>query len=129
MSRRPNRGGGRGNRPPPQRGHHHGQSSGQGNLSRKGASAIDIDEDLAMLLEEGSLEEESDDDEWVMDDEVVEEPGSKDPAKPPERRKVEMQILHMSDQSQQMVIQMLKELHGSQYKMRDPSAYKDAGQR
>ena len=84
MSRRPNRGGGRGYRPPPQRGHHHGQSSGQGNLSRKGASAIDIDEDLAILLEEDSLEEESDDDEWVMDDEVVEEPGSKDPAKPPD---------------------------------------------
>ena len=40
-----------------------------------------------------------------------------------------MSILHMSDQSQEMVIQMLKELHGSQYKMRDASAYVDAGQR
>ena len=49
--------------------------------------------------------------------------------KPRERRKVEMSILHMSDQSQEMVIQMLKELHGSQYKMRDASAYVDAGQR
>ena len=52
-----------------------------------------------------------------------------DSNKPRERRKVEMSILHMSDQSQEMVIQMLKELHGSQYKMRDASAYVDAGQR
>ena len=64
----------------------------------------------------------------LVEDDLTEE-DLKDPAKPPERRKVEMQILHMSDQSQQLVIQMLKELHGSQYKMRDASAYVDAGQR
>ena len=97
-------------------------------VGRKGSNAYDLPEDLEILEDESFDESEDEDDEWIVEDDLAEEE-LKDPAKPPERRKVEMQILHMSDQSQQLVIQMLKELHGSQYKMRDASAYVDAGQR
>ncbi len=74
-------------------------------------------------------------DEYESDDDPDYEPSEEDlkksakEGKPFERRKVEMQVLHMSEKSQTMVKQMLKEIHGSQYKMRDASTYCDAGQR
>jgi hypothetical protein len=133
---RPNRGGGRGRgqprptprgREPPKQ-----QPANPASLARK-SGAKDYDEDdLDIDDEDYYEEEESEDDEWYLDEEddtdVVVKP-KKDVAKPQERRKVEMQILHMSEQSQQMVLQMLKELHGSQYKMKDATSYRDAGQR
>ena len=117
------------NRRKPQRQQNHQQSSGGGGqIARKGSNQIDADD---LDFEEYSDEDYSED-EWEIDDEEVEglhRDLKHDPQKPAERRKVEMQILHMSDQSQQMVIQMLKEIHGSQYKMKDASNYTDAGHR
>ena len=49
--------------------------------------------------------------------------------KPPERMKVEMQILHMSEDSQNRMVQALAELHGGQYKMKNAKSYKDTGRR
>lgn len=121
--RRPNRGGGRGG------GGAQPRSKG---VARKGADFDD--EDYQDLLNGDSLDEEdSEDDEWILDDDEDEDQakavGGDKPAPTSERRKVEMQILHMSDQSQQSVIQMLKEIYGSGYILRDASNYKDAGQR
>ena len=116
------------NRKPQRQQNHQNHGGGGGQMARKGSNQID-DDDLD--FEEYSDEDYSED-EWEIDDEEVEglqRDLKHDPQKPAERRKVEMQILHMSDQSQQMVIQMLKEIHGSQYKMKDASNYTDAGQR
>ena len=158
MKRRtkPNRNGGRAHGGG---GNHHGGQNQSQMGSRKGGNSAFGHEDLEILEDEPIESEDESDDEWVMDDEDEEQAtvsqilpkksvnqfhvkifvffffqgtiGRKefDSNKPRERRKVEMSILHMSDQSQEMVIQMLKELHGSQYKMRDASAYVDAGQR
>ena len=38
-----------------------------------------------------------------------------------------MQVLHMSNESQMMVQEMLKELHGDHYKIRDSKTYRDSG--
>ena len=51
----------------------------------------------------------------------------KETVKPSERLKVEMQVLHMSDESQTMVQSMLKELHGDHYRVRDARTYRDSG--
>ena len=114
----------------PQKNPNGNQGSG-GQVARKGSNQIDLD-DLDYEEEFSDDESYSEDDEWEIDDTEVEglHRDLKLPNdKPPERRKVEMQILHMSDQSQQMIIQMLKEIHGSQYKMKDASTYTDAGQK
>ena len=65
------------------------------------------------MLESDESFEESSDDEWTIEDDgdddyPIAKAAGRDPTKPPERRKVEIQILHMSDQSQQMV-------HNSKY--------------
>ena len=39
----------------------------------------------------------------------------------------EMQVLHMSNESQMMVQEMLKELHGDHYKIRESKTYRDSG--
>ena len=77
-------------------------------VARKGSNQIDL-EDLDYEEEFSEDEDYSEDDEWEISDTEVEglQRDLKLPDKPPERRKVEMQILHMSDQSQQMIIQML----------------------
>ena len=104
---RPNRGGGRGNRPkrgPP--------GEPNSNVARKGTDKDFDPDDLAALLDDESFSDDSSDDEWTMDnydeEDVVPQYKSNEPMKPPERRKVEMAILHMSDQSQESVINMLK---------------------
>ena len=43
--------------------------------------------------------------------------------------KVEMQILHMSEDSQTRVVKALAELHGGQYQMKNAKSYKDTGHR
>ena len=124
----------RGNRPNRNKKHPQNQPQKNGSsgaqVARKGSNQIDL-EDLDYEEEFSEDEDYSEDDEWEISDTEVEglQRDLKLPDKPPERRKVEMQILHMSDQSQQMIIQMLKEIHGSQYKMKDASTYTDAGQK
>ena len=130
---KPNRGGGRGRGNP-----RNTQPPSQPNpaaIPRK-AGGRDFDpDDLAFLLGDESFLDDESDDEWVMEDYEDEDyvpkvnKSVKDLQKPPEKRKVEIQILHMSDQSQQNVIQMLKEIHGSQYKMKGAESYVDVGQR
>jgi len=46
-----------------------------------------------------------------------------------ERRKVEMQVLHMSQESQNRAESALNELRGGKYKVKDVKSYKDQGQR
>ena len=38
-----------------------------------------------------------------------------------------MQLLHMSNESQLMVQDMLKELHGDHYRIRESKSYRDSG--
>ena len=107
------------------------RGQGGGQIARKASNNLDSD-DLIDYEEEFTEESSEEDDEWEIDDDEVEglqRDLKSDPQKPAERRKVEMQILHMSDQSQQMITQMLKEIHGSQYKMKDASTYTDCKQR
>ena len=53
--------------------------------------------------------------------------GAKGAEAPKEKRKVEMQVLHMSDDSQAKIEKALFDLYGGQHKMRDAKSYKDSG--
>ena len=135
MKRRtPNRGGGRANRsrgrgrgqappPPPQQ-----QQQPRVQVGRKAGNVDFDDDDLVDYEQDEDFFDDDDSDDPDYDPNPETGKAVKE-AKPFERRKVEMQVLHMSEKSQNMVKQMLKEIHGSQYKMRDASTYCDAGQR
>lgn len=61
-----------------------------------------------------------------MEEVVVHVPG-KGEVRKMERRKVEMQVLHMSEESQTRVELALRELYGGQYQMRKAASYRDTG--
>lgn len=81
-------------------------------------------DDLEDEPEEDNDDNGSSEDEFHLDPAAAGPAADKDGAvKQREKLKVEMQVIHMSEESQLRVEKMLKELHGDHFRFKDASAY------
>jgi len=119
------RGRGRGDRGRGGRGRGRGNQASESNS--KGPSKPTLaEDDECDLMEDLEIEDEEDFED--IDDEggeIVQ--GKNGEVVKPEKRKVEMQVLHMSQESQTRIEAALSELRGGKYKLRDAKSYKDGG--
>ena len=152
-SGKPNRGGGRGNHQPNGRGgrgfrggggrgrggHNRGQggvqqtnSRGRGSYGSRKFGGYDEDDYFDEENYDCDYEDEPTFEEEVQiqnEKQGIKSGGDYQSQPPPLRLKVDMQVLHMSDESKDLARKTLSELRGSNYQIRNSKTYKDTGGR